>query len=174
MSISVVVSAYSAQVSVCVCVWSVMSDSASPWTVAHQAPLSMRFPRQESWRWLSFRTPGDLPNSGTKPASPDEGGSFTTTPQGSPSLSVATCNPICASGQPVPHLPLPHLPWARLLDHWEQHKHFQDTTARWTRSGLEVRPKAREDRRPSSRPEVPWSTSRGSATTSAAVSPQTR
>ena len=27
---------------------------ATPWTVAFQAPLSMRFPRQEYWRWLPF------------------------------------------------------------------------------------------------------------------------
>ena len=32
------------------------------WTVVCQAPLSMRFPRQESWSGLSFPSPGDLPN----------------------------------------------------------------------------------------------------------------
>ena len=41
---------------------SVMSDSAIPWTVAHQAPLSMRFPRQEYWSGLPFSPPGDLPD----------------------------------------------------------------------------------------------------------------
>ena len=42
---------------------SVMSDSSvTPWTVAHQAPLSMEFSRQESWRRLPFPSPGDLPN----------------------------------------------------------------------------------------------------------------
>ena len=34
-----------------------------------QAPLSMGFPRQEHWNGLPFPTPGDLPNSGTKPRS---------------------------------------------------------------------------------------------------------
>ena len=42
--------------SVCVC--SVVSDSATPWTVAHEAPLSMGFPRQEHWRELLFPPPG--------------------------------------------------------------------------------------------------------------------
>ena len=47
---------------VCVCVHSVMSDSVIPWTVACQAPLSMRFPRQEYWSGLPFPSPGDLPD----------------------------------------------------------------------------------------------------------------
>ena len=37
-----------------------------PWTVAHQAPQSMRFSRQEYWSGLSFPSPGDLPNPGIK------------------------------------------------------------------------------------------------------------
>ena len=40
-----------------------------PWTIAHQAPLSMGFSRQEYWSGLPFPLPGDLPNSGIKPAS---------------------------------------------------------------------------------------------------------
>ena len=40
------------------------------WTVAHQAPLSMGFPRQEYWSGLPFPSPGDLPNAGIKPKSP--------------------------------------------------------------------------------------------------------
>ena len=48
----------------CVCVsHSVMSDSfATPWTAAHQAPLSMEFSRQEYWSRLPFPSPGDLPD----------------------------------------------------------------------------------------------------------------
>ena len=38
----------------------------TPWTVAHQTPLSMGFPRQEYWSELPFPSPGDLPNSGIK------------------------------------------------------------------------------------------------------------
>ena len=43
--------------------------SATPWTVAHEAPLSMGFPRQEYWDGLPFPSPGDLPNPGTEFAS---------------------------------------------------------------------------------------------------------
>ena len=49
---------------------SVMSDSAIPWTVAHQAPLSLEFSRQEYWSGLPFLSAGDLPDSGIEPASP--------------------------------------------------------------------------------------------------------
>ena len=49
---------------------SVLFDSfATPRTVAHQAPLSMGFPRQEYWSGLSFPTPGDLPDPVIKPIS---------------------------------------------------------------------------------------------------------
>ena len=41
-----------------------------PWTVAHQAPLSMRFSRQEYWSGLSFPFPGDLPKPGIESRSP--------------------------------------------------------------------------------------------------------
>ena len=39
----------------------------TPWTVARQSPLSMKFSRQEYWRELLFLSPGDLPNPGTEP-----------------------------------------------------------------------------------------------------------
>ena len=38
--------------------------SAAPWTVAHQAPLSIEFLRQEYWSGLPFPAPGHLPNPG--------------------------------------------------------------------------------------------------------------
>ena len=48
-----------------------MSDSfATPGTVAHQAPLSMRFPREEYWSLLPFPSPGDLPGPGIKHRTP--------------------------------------------------------------------------------------------------------
>ena len=40
------------------------------WTVAHQAPLSMGFSRQEHWSRLPFPSPGDLPDPGIKSMSP--------------------------------------------------------------------------------------------------------
>ena len=48
-----------------------MSDSFRPlWTVAHQAPLSMGFSRQEYCSGLPFPFPVYLPNPGVKPMSP--------------------------------------------------------------------------------------------------------
>ena len=49
---------------------SVVSDSVTPWIVAHRAPLSMGFPRQEYWSGLLFPSPGDLPDPGIEPMSP--------------------------------------------------------------------------------------------------------
>ena len=55
---------------------------ASPWIIAHQAPLSMASSRQEYWSGMTFPTPGDLPDWGTEPASSTSsamaGGFFTT------------------------------------------------------------------------------------------------
>ena len=42
-----------------------MSDSATPWTVAHQASLSMGFSRQEYWSGSPFPSPGDLSDLGS-------------------------------------------------------------------------------------------------------------
>ena len=57
-----------------------------PATVAHQAPLSMVFPRQEYWSKLPLTPPRDLPNTGIKSTSPAlAGGFFTTEPPGKPS-----------------------------------------------------------------------------------------
>ena len=49
---------------------SVVSDSATPWTVASQASLSMGFFRQEYWSGLPFPAIGSLPTPGIKPVSP--------------------------------------------------------------------------------------------------------
>ena len=50
---------------------SVMSDSfATPWTVTHQALLTMGFPRQEYWSGLPCPSLGDLPYPGTEPRFP--------------------------------------------------------------------------------------------------------
>ena len=61
-----------------------MSDSATPWTVALQAPLSMGLPRQEYWSGFPFPSPRDLPYSGIEPIAPMfpavAGGFFTTEP----------------------------------------------------------------------------------------------
>ena len=55
------------------------------WTVVIQAPLSVRFSRQEYWSGFPFPSPGDLPDSGTEPVSPALAGRFfTTKPPGKP------------------------------------------------------------------------------------------
>ena len=52
----------------CYCWVAKLSDSfAAPWTIAHQAPLSMGFFRQEYWSGLPFPPPGDLPSQGSNP-----------------------------------------------------------------------------------------------------------
>ena len=62
----------------------------TPWTVAHQAPLSMEFSMQEYWSQLPFPPPGDLPDPGIKlafPASPTLAGGFFA-PPGKPQSST--------------------------------------------------------------------------------------
>ena len=54
----------------CVLRHSVLSDFATPWTVAHQPPLSMEFSRQEYWSRLPFPSPGDLPDPEIELGSP--------------------------------------------------------------------------------------------------------
>ena len=43
---------------------------ATPWTIAHQRPLSMLFSRQGYWSGLPFPSPDNLPNPGVEPRSP--------------------------------------------------------------------------------------------------------
>ena len=51
------------------CAQSLSHVFVTPWTVAHQAPLSMGFPRQEYWSGLPLPSPGALPNPGINPMS---------------------------------------------------------------------------------------------------------
>ena len=50
--------------------FSVASDSATPWIIASQSPLSREFSRQGYWSGLPFTSPGDLPDPGIEPGSP--------------------------------------------------------------------------------------------------------
>ena len=52
---------------------------ATLWSLAHQAPLSMGFSRQDYWSGLPFPYPGDLPDPGTEPMSLAVAGAFFTT-----------------------------------------------------------------------------------------------
>ena len=62
----------------------------TPWTVAHQAPLSMGFSRQEYWSGLPFPSPGDLPDPGIEPRSPTlEADALTSEPPGKPIRGIS-------------------------------------------------------------------------------------
>ena len=67
----------------------------TPRTVAHQAPLSVGFSRQEYWSGLSCPPPGDLPDPGIKPISPASAGGFffffNTVPPGKPLNIITVC-----------------------------------------------------------------------------------
>ena len=80
------------------------------WTVAHQAPLSMRFSRHEYWSGLPFPPPGDLPNPGIEPMCPVSpalaGGFFTTEPPGKPSRAQRN-SPVLSNTTPVTTLSFP-------------------------------------------------------------------
>ena len=70
------------------CMLSHLQLFTTPWTVARQAPLRLKFSRQEYWSELPFPPPRDLPDPGIKPTSPTSpalaGISFTTEPHGKP------------------------------------------------------------------------------------------
>ena len=65
---------------------------AVPWSIAHQASLSVGFSRQEYWSGLPFPSPGDLPDPRIKPASPASpelsGSFFIIEPPGKPLLII--------------------------------------------------------------------------------------
>ena len=66
----------------CLCLLSGLQVFVTPWTVAHQAPLSMAFFRHEHWSGLPLPPPGDLPNTGiefTSSVAPELAGGFFTT-----------------------------------------------------------------------------------------------
>ena len=61
----------------------------TPWTAAHQAPLSMGFFRQGYWNGLPFPFPGDLPDPGIEPGSPAlQADSLLTELQGKPLVAM--------------------------------------------------------------------------------------
>ena len=71
---------------ICVC-WllSPVRLFATPWTVAHQAPLSVEFSRQEYWGGLPFLSPGNLPHPGIETRSPaSQVDSWLSQPSGKP------------------------------------------------------------------------------------------
>ena len=74
---------------------------ATPWTVAHQSPLSMGFSRQEYWSGLPFPPPGDLANPRIEPKSPAlQADSFLSEPPGK--LSFCLLRPKWAGARTRP------------------------------------------------------------------------
>ena len=64
---------------------------ATPWTIAHQAPLSVGFPRQEYWSGLPCPSQGDLPDPGIEYVSRTLAGRcYTTESPGEPMLSTTS------------------------------------------------------------------------------------
>ena len=71
----------------CLVTQSCLTKFAVPWTVAHKAPLSMGFPRQENCSGLPFPLPGIFPDPEIEPlVSCIVGRFFTTEPLGKPRL----------------------------------------------------------------------------------------
>ena len=77
--------------------WSHVWLFATPWTVAYQAPLSMRFSRQGYWSGLPFSSPGDLPNPGIELVFPAlQADALPSEPPGSPIyMCVCVCVCVC-------------------------------------------------------------------------------
>ena len=86
----------------------------TPWTVAHQVPLSVGFSRQEYWSGLPFPSPGDLPHPGIEPRSPAlQADSFSSE---TPGKHKNTAVPFCRGSSPPGDAPrCPHCRW--LLHH---------------------------------------------------------
>ena len=66
----------------------VVSNSATPWTIAYQALPSMEFSRQEYWSGLPFPSPGDLPIPGIEPRSPALGDALPSEPPGTLNILI--------------------------------------------------------------------------------------
>ena len=63
----------------------------TPWTIAHQAPLSMGFSRQEYWSELPFPSQGDLLDPGVERKSPVlQVDSLLSEPSGKPDITIRT------------------------------------------------------------------------------------
>ena len=68
----------------------VLDSFVTPMDVAHKAPLSVGFSRQEYWSGLPFSSLGDLPNPGIESTSPALAGLFTTEPSGKTIMKKST------------------------------------------------------------------------------------
>ena len=96
---------------------SVVSDSAVPWSVAHQAPLSMEFSRQEYWSGLPCPPPRDLPDPGIKSVSSALSGRCFITDAAAAAKSLQSCLTLCSSiDSSPPSSSVPGILQARILE----------------------------------------------------------
>ena len=90
-------------VSVSVSCFSRIRFFVTPWTVAHQAPLSMGFSRQEYWSGVPCPLPGDFRDPGVESRSPKsltwQAGSLPVEPLGKPYKPVGSALIQCGSYQ---------------------------------------------------------------------------
>ena len=87
----------------------VVSNSCDSVDVAHQAPLSMEFPRREYWSGLPFSSPGDLPDPGIEPRSPAlQADSLLTEPTRKALNSAQFWHYLCGNRVQIPQVVLPH------------------------------------------------------------------
>ena len=86
----------------------------TPWTVVHQAPWSMGFPRQEYWSGLPFPSPGDLPDPGIEPMSPALAGRFFTTSATWEAQEGTYC-PVISSSMNCPFIVFTHFSFRNLV-----------------------------------------------------------
>ena len=67
----------------------------TPWTLACQAPLSMKFSKQEYWSGLPFPSPGNLPDPGIKSRYPAmQADSLPSEPPGKPRYTLQLSNSV--------------------------------------------------------------------------------
>ena len=96
-----------------VCVYQSLSHVrlfATPWTAAHQAPLSMGFSRQQYWNGWPCPPPGDLPDPGIEPTSPTFGQIFYhLSHQGNPTTKEVQEIYLSSNNPKVLSLPLPYI-----------------------------------------------------------------
>ena len=115
----------------------------TPWTVAHQAPLPVGFPRQEHWSGLLFPSLGDLPDPRREPTSPAlAGGFFTPITLSStcihfPPVAPGRTPPTAVSREAWRGLPAPQSPAAHVPRHSCAHVHRSSSLCKaYLRQGM--------------------------------------